>query len=588
MTGATGLLGDRYALGEILGRGGMAEVRQATDARLGREVAVKVLRADLARDPLFHARFRREAQAAASLDAACIVAVYDTGEDADGVPWIVMELVEGRTLREVLRTEGRLLPQRALEVVADVCAALDVAHAAGIVHRDIKPANVMLTSAGEVKVMDFGIARAAGSSTSDMTQTAAVIGTAAYLSPEQARGEHVDARSDLYSTGCLLYELLTGTPPFVGDSPVAVAYQHVREDPVPPSAYDSTLSPDVDAVVLKAMAKNPANRYQSADEMREDLQRGAAGLPVLATPVLAGAGTTGSVPVVPATTTLLRPPRRRRRGLVYALFALILIAVAALVAVVVHAGLGSDTGLCKPPGVVGLTEQQARSALGQAGLRVGRVDRPFNPKPAGTVLSQSPDQNFLVHRGGNVDLVVSKGIEMTVVPQVLSIGQAEAEADLTAAKLKPKIVTRDGNTAPGTVLDVIPPPGTQLATGSTITLVVASGNVQVPDVRGLALDQAEQNLARAGFAVEVQPTPAPGPVGMVLEQTPVNTLAARGSRITINVSAPPAPPPSPNAPPSSPATTTTAPSAGPSAGPSASATPAPTGRATTTSSPRPT
>ena len=587
MTGATGLLGDRYALGEILGRGGMAEVRQATDARLGREVAVKVLRADLARDPLFHARFRREAQAAASLDAACIVAVYDTGEDADGVPWIVMELVEGRTLREVLRTEGRLLPQRALEVVADVCAALDVAHAAGIVHRDIKPANVMLTSAGEVKVMDFGIARAAGSSTSDMTQTAAVIGTAAYLSPEQARGEHVDARSDLYSTGCLLYELLTGTPPFVGDSPVAVAYQHVREDPVPPSAYDSTLSPDVDAVVLKAMAKNPANRYQSADEMREDLQRGAAGLPVLATPVLAGAGTTGSVPVVPATTTLLRPPRRRR-GLVYALFALILIAVAALVAVVVHAGLGNDTGLYKPPGVVGLTEQQARSALGQAGLRVGRVDRPFNPKPAGTVLSQSPDQNFLVHRGGNVDLVVSKGIEMTVVPQVLSIGQAEAEADLTAAKLKPKIVTRDGNTAPGTVLDVIPPPGTQLATGSTITLVVASGNVQVPDVRGLALDQAEQNLARAGFAVEVQPTPAPGPVGMVLEQTPVSTLAARGSRITINVSAPPAPPPSPSAPPSSSATTTTAPSAGPSAGPSASATPAPTGRATTTSSPRPT
>jgi len=567
MTGATGLLGDRYALGEILGRGGMAEVRQATDARLGREVAVKVLRADLARDPLFHARFRREAQAAASLDAACIVAVYDTGEDADGVPWIVMELVEGRTLREVLRTEGRLLPQRALEVVADVCAALDVAHAAGIVHRDIKPANVMLTSAGEVKVMDFGIARAAGSSTSDMTQTAAVIGTAAYLSPEQARGEHVDARSDLYSTGCLLYELLTGTPPFVGDSPVAVAYQHVREDPVPPSAYDSTLSPDVDAVVLKAMAKNPANRYQSADEMREDLQRGAAGLPVLATPV--------------------RPPRRRR-GLVYALFALILIAVAALVAVVVHAGLGNDTGLYKPPGVVGLTEQQARSALGQAGLRVGRVDRPFNPKPAGTVLSQSPDQNFLVHRGGNVDLVVSKGIEMTVVPQVLGIGQAEAEADLTAAKLKPKIVTRDGNTAPGTVLDVIPPPGTQLATGSTITLVVASGNVQVPDVRGLALDQAEQNLARAGFAVEVQPTPAPGPVGMVLEQTPVSTLAARGSRITINVSAPPAPPPSPSAPPSSSATTTTAPSAGTSAGPSASATPPPTARATTTSSPRPT
>jgi serine/threonine protein kinase len=244
------LLGGRYELHSPIGHGGMAEVFCGADVRLGRDVAVKVLRADLARDPAFQNRFRREAQAAASLNAPSIVSVFDTGEDEAGVPYIVMEYVEGKTLRDLLLEEGRLLPERALEITADVCAALEVAHAAGIVHRDIKPANVMVNGMGEVKVMDFGIARAMSDASSAMTQTAAVIGTAAYLSPEQARGEHVDLRSDLYSTGCLLYELVTGGPPFTGDSAVAVAYQHVREDPVPPSAYDETLSPEVDAVIL--------------------------------------------------------------------------------------------------------------------------------------------------------------------------------------------------------------------------------------------------------------------------------------------------------------------------------------------------
>ena len=245
----TQLLGGRYELGETLGIGGMAEVFRGRDVRLGRDVAVKMLRPDLARDPSFQARFRREAQSAASLNHPAIVAVYDTGED-NGVttPYIVMEYVEGRTLREVLQTEGRLLPQRALEIVADVCAALEYSHRAGIIHRDIKPANVMLTPSGAVKVMDFGIARAVTDASPTMTQTAAVIGTAQYLSPEQARGEHVDARSDLYSTGCLLYELLTGRPPFVGDSPVAVAYQHVREDPTRRASWSTRTSPpQVDA-----------------------------------------------------------------------------------------------------------------------------------------------------------------------------------------------------------------------------------------------------------------------------------------------------------------------------------------------------
>jgi len=235
-------LGDRYELGEVLGYGGMAEVLRGRDIRLGRDVAVKTLRVDLARETSFQARFRREAQSAASLNHPAIVAVYDTGESVlDGVPvpYIVMEYVDGRTLRDLLKAEHRVMPTRALEITAQILSALDYSHRNGIIHRDIKPANVMLTRAGDVKVMDFGIARSVAQASAAVTQTAAVIGTAQYLSPEQARGEQVDPRSDVYSTGCLLYELLTGTPPFTGDSAVAVAYQHVREDPIPPSRVNS-------------------------------------------------------------------------------------------------------------------------------------------------------------------------------------------------------------------------------------------------------------------------------------------------------------------------------------------------------------
>ena len=283
------LLGGRYQIGDVLGSGGMAEVFRGRDTRLTRDVAVKVLRADLARDPSFQMRFRREAQAAASLNHPAIVAVYDTGEELSGgatIPYIVMEYVEGHTLRDVLDGEGQFSVERALGSTADVCAALEFSHRAGIIHRDIKPGNVMVTREGVVKVMDFGIARAITGSSVTMTQTAAVIGTASYLSPEQARGEHVDARSDVYSTGVLLYELLTGLPPFRGDSPVSVAYQHVKEDAPPPSSLAPGLPPAVDAIVMKALAKNVNNRYQSAAEFRDDLRRAAAGQPVLATPLL--------------------------------------------------------------------------------------------------------------------------------------------------------------------------------------------------------------------------------------------------------------------------------------------------------------
>ena len=279
------LLGGRYELDGIVGRGGMAEVFRARDIRLDRIVGVKTLRDDLARDQTFQARFRREAQSAASLNHPSIVAVYDTGEDMMGqtpVPYIVMEFVDGRTLRDLLRDDRRLLPERAAEITDGVLRALDYSHRHGIVHRDIKPGNVMLTRDGQVKVMDFGIARAVSDAQATMTQTAQVIGTAQYLSPEQARGERVDARSDLYSAGCLLYELLVGRPPFTGDSPVAIAYQHVREDPVPPSRIDPEVPDWADAIVLKAMMKDPADRYQSAGDMRNDLQRALSGAPVAA------------------------------------------------------------------------------------------------------------------------------------------------------------------------------------------------------------------------------------------------------------------------------------------------------------------
>lgn len=290
MTAQARLLGGRYQVGELLGYGGMAEVHRGRDLRLGRDVAIKMLRADLARDATFQMRFRREAQNAASLNHPAIVAVYDTGEETaptgETLPFIVMEFVNGRTLKEVLGVEGRLQPRRALEICADMCAALEFSHRHGIIHRDIKPGNVMLTQTGQVKVMDFGIARALASGATTMTQTSAVIGTAQYLSPEQARGEAVDARSDVYAAGCVLFELLCGHPPFVGDSPVSVAYQHVREQPPTPSTINPDVNPAVDAIVLKALSKNPLNRYQSAGEMRADLLRAAAGRPVLATPVM--------------------------------------------------------------------------------------------------------------------------------------------------------------------------------------------------------------------------------------------------------------------------------------------------------------
>lgn len=399
------MLGDRYEIGEVIGRGGMAEVHEGRDLRLGRRVAVKILRPDLARDPSFQARFRREAQSAAALNHPNIVAVYDTGEDTlmgEGesaviVPYIVMEYVDGMTLRQLLASGRRLLPERALEISAGVLSALDYAHRHGIVHRDIKPANVMLTRTGDVKVMDFGIARAMNdTNTATMTAAQSVMGTAQYLSPEQARGEVVDARSDLYSASVLLYELLTGKPPFTGDSPVSIAYQHVSEMPTPPSQVDPGVTQEVDAVVLRALAKSPNDRYQTAAEFRADVERAVAGSPVTAAvPMITIDQTQQLTPVAAA--GIGQPPAYRSKNKTGRRIGFTIISLVAIVGAILGALLiarfvfgGVAASKVQVPNLDGLTIEQATSALADFKLILGAQTPRFLTGPRARSLRSNP------------------------------------------------------------------------------------------------------------------------------------------------------------------------------------------------------
>jgi beta-lactam-binding protein with PASTA domain/predicted Ser/Thr protein kinase len=551
MTAERVLLGGRYELGEVIGRGGMADVHRGRDIRLGRDVAIKLLRADLSRDPAFEGRFRREAQSAASLNSPSIVAVYDTGEgviDGTATPYIVMEYVAGQTLREVLATEGRLLPQRALEITAAVCSALEQAHAAGIVHRDIKPANVMLTPSGDVKVMDFGIARALTASSATMTQTAAVVGTAHYLSPEQARGEHVDARSDVYSTGCLLYELLTGAPPFTGDTAVAVAYQHVREDPTPPSTVEPDVSASVDAIVLVAMAKNPVIRYASAAAMRADIERALAGAPVLAKPVLRAEDTV--VPIVTPTTVLMREPPHRRRALAYFLLAVATFGVFIAALIAARGLLGSTTTELNTADVTHETLAAARVSLTNQGLVVGAVTyRYTNRNDKGEVIDQSPPPGSLLRKGDPVDLTVSNGIKLVTMPSGM-IGQtlAGAEASLAAAGFTgtPTIVPRNSSAPANQVLGSKPGAGTSVASNTPVTLFVSNSHVKVPDVTDKDPATASAILLQDGFNPQIKRSAVyvSGENGLIVSETPTaGTFATSGSVVIIYVDKKPAPPP---------------------------------------------
>jgi eukaryotic-like serine/threonine-protein kinase len=550
------LLGDRYEVGDVIGYGGMAEVHRGRDIRLGRDVAIKLLRADLGRDPAFEGRFQREAQSAASLNSPSIVAVYDTGEGIIGgtsTPYIVMEYVDGQTLRDLLAAEGHLLPQRALEITASVCTALEQAHAAGIVHRDIKPGNVMLTTAGDVKVMDFGIARALTASSATMTQTAAVVGTAHYLSPEQARGEHVDARSDIYSTGCLLYELLTGAPPFTGETAVAVAYQHVREDPTPPSTVEPDVPAAVDAIVLVAMSKNPVNRYSSAAEMRADIERAIAGRPVHATPVLRNDDTL--IQSVPPTSVLMREPPHRGRGVAYFFLAVATIGVFAVALVAARALLGSTTADLNTPNVLHQTLADATSTLVGQGLVVGTITRRYTGQDnANVVIGQNPPAGILLRKGQGVDLTVSRGVRIVQVPQGL-IGQtlAGAKNALLAAGLQFGAIVSKNSSAPANqVLGSKPAAGASISAGSKVTLIVSNSRVEVPNVIGKDAATATAILQEAGFNPSLRKSAVftPADVGNVVSQTPANpTFASTGSTVIIYIDRQP-PPSSPPASPS--------------------------------------
>jgi len=547
-------LGDRYELGEVLGYGGMAEVLRGRDLRLGRDVAVKTLRVDLARDPSFQSRFRREAQSAASLNHPTIVAVYDTGESTlDGVqvPYIVMEYVDGRTLRDVLKTERHIMPTRALEITAQILQALDYSHRNGIIHRDIKPGNVMLTRAGDVKVMDFGIARALAQSSATVTQTAAVIGTAQYLSPEQARGEQVDPRSDIYSAGCLLYELLTGVPPFTGDSPVAVAYQHVREDATPPSQLNPDVSPAIDSIVLKAMAKNPANRYQSAGEMREDIERALSGIPVQATPLLTDQ-TTRMAPI--ADSRVVRRQPRGRRPLTYILLFLLVIGLFIGIGILLRHLLVSKHSVTdvKVPTVVNLSQSDAEKALQDANLKPVVKQEATDKAKKGIVFDQNPPANTLLPPQSSVTITVSTGPANVQVPDLSNKTLADAQSALQQAKLKLGSQTpQDSQLPPGTIISQDPKAGAQATEGSPVNVVVASGNGKVPDVRGLPADQAQQTLSENGYSPEVVEQPnSSQQAGTVINTFPsANSPAKIGSTVKVYVAT--APPTSP--PPSTPA-----------------------------------
>ncbi|MGN6781562.1 MAG: Stk1 family PASTA domain-containing Ser/Thr kinase [Marmoricola sp.] len=549
-------IGGRYELGELLGRGGMAEVRKGTDVRLGRTVAVKRLRTDLASDATFQARFRREAQSAASLNHPAIVSVYDTGEEVsdDGhghsiaQPYIVMEYVAGRTLRDILREGRKILPERALEITSGVLSALDYSHRMGIIHRDIKPGNVMLTPSGDVKVMDFGIARAVADAQSTMTQTAAVVGTAQYLSPEQARGENVDSRSDVYSAGCLLYELLTGRPPFVGESPVSVAYQHVREQAPVPSSLDPDLPPELDAIVMKSLAKRVDDRYQSAAAMKADIDRYLAGQPVQA-PVPAPAATT-VLPAAAGPLTTEQPvveEEKRSWGPIVLLGLLLLALIAA--AVVLGPKLVKQAApQVTVPSLSSMTRAQAQRELRSADLQLGRVGRTASADvPKGQVVSQDPKAGDQVDPKSAVDIVLSSGKPDVTIPDVVGDDKDAAASQLHDLGLSPVLKEISSDQQKGNVVKVSPDVGQQVAAGSKVRLYYSSGPQQVPDVVGMKQDEAVSKLKAAGFSVDVFPdNSTTKPKGTVTHQSPpAGQPLDKGSTVTLLVSTYEKPSPTP-------------------------------------------
>jgi len=529
----------------------MAEVYLGRDRVLGRTIAVKTLHRQYAGDPQFIERFRREAQSAAALNHPNIVGVYDTGSD-NGTYYIVMEYVEGRTLRDAIREEGPLLPERAAEIAAEVCEGLSYAHSHGIVHRDVKPANIMLTPNGVVKVADFGIARAISGDT--VTQTAMVLGTAQYFSPEQAQSAPVDARSDIYSLGICLYEMLTRQVPFTGSSPVAIAYKHVKEDPILPSRLNDDVPPELEAIVMKAISKNPNNRYQNAEEMREDLLRALHGRPVHATPVLADV--TGVIDPIGddtvvverrggTTTTYRRPPseeeKRRRTGII-----LLGVIVAAILGIAAWALIGilGEPSMVRVPDVIDRPLEEAKQILTSRRLAFDVLAPQSHPEiEEGNIVAQDPPADEVVEEGTTVKLTPSGGPELIEVPDVTRKTEANARALIEDAGLEVGDVSRrpDSTVPQGVVISQDPTGGVLVTVERKVNLVVSSGppTAVVPNVVGRSEEDARFLLENAGFRVAEPRTEPQGPEcdepdGIVCRQSPeAGERVQEGSTVTI-------------------------------------------------------
>ena len=537
---------ERYEIVRPLARGGMAEVYLARDQLLDRPVALKVLFPELSVDRSFVERFRREAQAAANLSHPNIVSVYDYGEE-EGSSFIVMEYVDGQTLTQVIRTEGPLLADRAAAIGADVAAALAFAHRNGVVHRDVKPGNVLIDTSGHVKVTDFGIARA-GNAQENLTQTGAVMGTATYFSPEQAEGTSVDARSDVYSLGVVLYEMVTGRPPFIGENPVSIAYKHVRE-PVPlPTSLNPALPERFEAIVMLALAKDREVRYQSADELRADLLRFTQGRPVAAV----GAALTSVVaattmqPAAMETVVASSPgPTQPRRTGAYVALLFVMLGLLVLLLVLLGKQLGffgsSSTAPVDVPNVTGQTADQATTTLKNSGL-TPQTSFENSDADANTVFDQDPKFGQKVAKGTTVTIKVSKGQAPVGVPNVVGESQQAATDQLQALGFKVSATTATDTTqAAGKVLTQDPRTGATAPKGATVNITVSSGKpkVQVPDEKGKNPDDAGIDLQNAGLVVSKRVSEASGtvPDGQVTRTDPAaGSTVDQGSKVVVYVS----------------------------------------------------
>ena len=530
MTAEPRVLSGRYRIDEPIGRGGMASVYRGYDLTLGREVAIKILDRELADDNAFRTRFRLEAQAASRMAHPTIVRVYDAGEDSlttpDGtvrpVPFIVMELVQGRLLKDII-SAGPVPVTDAVRYVDGILEALEYSHRAGVVHRDIKPGNVMVTDAGQVKVMDFGIARAVSDSSSTVAETTQILGTAAYFSPEQAKGEPVDARADVYSTGVVLYELLTGRQPFRGDSPVAVAYQHVSEAPVPPSEVNDTVPRALDTVALRALAKDPFQRYQDAAGFREALdatvdgrqpskrQVGALTSELYGPNPRQAAETARSLRQLSTDTTMKRTQAGPPVAWIWAGVALLAVLLISLLFWVLTIQPRDDLpdNVREVPDVSGMTYERANEALAEADLRAIRVDEENTEVATGNVIRTDPEAGTSVTPDQQVSVYVSTGQQMSTVPTLVGLGQDAATSAITAAGLQlgTVISQNDKDLAAGTVISSDPVDGASVAAGTMVNLVVASGRVAIDDVRGYTVDAATRELEDVGLTVTAQEDP---------------------------------------------------------------------------------